>query len=178
MCTRQNYEKKHHTNKKVVPILRVSEKITLTYQGKRYQFKRTQFPIVLAYAITSHSAQGLTKERVIIDYGSNKAQHALFSVPFSRGQTLDGIFLKDFKKEYVHCDYQVLEEYERLETRAPYQFQNTYLYDPWFYNSITEQVSLEEIRVIYLNMTGLNIIDRFQCLRNDINLMSADVICI
>ena len=27
-------------------------------------------------------------------------------------------------------------------------------------------------------MTGLNIIDRFQCLRNDINLMSADVICI
>ena len=98
MCTRQNYEKKHPTNKKAVPILRVSEKITLTYHGKKYQFKRTQFPIVLAYAITSHSAQGLTKERVIIDYGSNKAQHALFSVPFSRGQTLDGIFLKDFKK--------------------------------------------------------------------------------
>ena len=32
--------------------------------------------------------------------------------------------------------------------------------------------------MIYLNMTGLNIIDRFQCLKNDINLMSADVICI
>ena len=90
----QNYEKKHHTNKKAVPILMVSEKITLTSHGKKYQFKRTQFTIVLAYAITSHSAQGLTKERVIIDYGSNKAQHALFSVPFSRGQTLDGIFLK------------------------------------------------------------------------------------
>ena len=71
-----------------------------------------------------------------------------------------------------------MEEYERLETRATYQFENTYLYDPWFYNSITKEVSLEEIRVIYLNMTGLNIIDRFQCLRNDINLMSADVICI
>ena len=68
------------------------------------------------------SAQGLTKERVIIDYGSNKAQHELFSVLFSRGQTLDGIFLKDFKRECVHCDYRVLEEYERLETRARYQF--------------------------------------------------------
>ena len=32
--------------------------------------------------------------------------------------------------------------------------------------------------MIYLNITGLNIIDRFQCLKNDINLMSADVICI
>ena len=32
--------------------------------------------------------------------------------------------------------------------------------------------------MVYLNMTGLNIIDRFECLRNDINLMSANVICI
>ena len=32
--------------------------------------------------------------------------------------------------------------------------------------------------MIYLNITGLNIIDRFQCLKHDINLMSADVICI
>ena len=90
--------------------------------------------MVLAYAITSHSAQGLTKERVIIDYGSNKAQHALFSVPFSRGQTLDGIFLKEFKREYVHCDSRVLEEYEQLETKATYQFENIYLYDPCFWN--------------------------------------------
>ena len=47
-----------------------------------------------------------------------------------------------------------------------------------FIIQLQKKVSLEEIRVIYLNMTGLNIIDRFQCLRNDINLMSADVICI
>ena len=34
------------------------------------------------------------------------------------------------------------------------------------------------MRLIYLNMKGLPNIDRFKCLSNDINLMSADVICI
>ena len=32
--------------------------------------------------------------------------------------------------------------------------------------------------MIYYNIEGLPNIDRFKCLRNDINLMSADVICI
>ena len=76
--------------------------------GRNFTFRRTQFPLVLAYAITSHSVQGITKEKVIIDYGSNPAKHALFFVPFSRAKTLDGIFLKDFKREYVHCDQQFL----------------------------------------------------------------------
>ena len=127
--TRQNYEKKH-PNPNAVPIFRVREEVTVTMNGTKFKFRRTQFPLVLAYAITSHSAQGITKERVIIDFGPNQAKHALFSVPFSRAKTLDGIFLKDFKREYVNCDPTVLEEYERLETRARYKFENTYLYDP------------------------------------------------
>ena len=134
--------------------------------------------MVLAYAITSHSAQGITKERVIIDYGSNQVKHALFFVPFSRAKTLDGIFLKDFKSDYVHCDPRVLEEYQRLETTARYKFENTYLYDPWFYNSSTKEVSMPEIKVIYLNIKGIADIDKLTYLQNDINLMSADVICI
>jgi len=109
--TRQNSEIKHPTNSNAVPIVKVSEIITLQFEGTKFKFKRTQFPMVLAYAITSHSAQGITKERVIIDYGSNKAQHALFSVPFSRAQTLNGIFLKKIERKYVYCDYRVIEEY-------------------------------------------------------------------
>ena len=68
-----------------------------------------------------------TKERFIIEYGSNKAKHALFSVPLSKAQALDGIFWKDFKRKYVHYDYRVLEEYEQLQTRAIYEFK-TYIY--------------------------------------------------
>ena len=54
--------------------------------------------MVLTYAITSHSAHGITKDRVIIYYGSNKAKHALFSVPFSRAKTLNGILKKNLRE--------------------------------------------------------------------------------
>ena len=95
--------------------------------GKQYTFKRCQFPLVLAYAITCYASQGITKERVIIDYTGNRQSHALFSVLFSRAKTLDGIFLKSFKKEYVYCDPQARNEYDHLEKTGMYQFSNTYL---------------------------------------------------
>ena len=79
---------------KTVPIFKISEQVTLKIDGTKFIFRQTQFPLVLAYDITSHEAQGITKERVIIDYGSNHAKHALFSVPFSRAKTLEGIFFK------------------------------------------------------------------------------------
>ena len=176
--TRRNSERKHATFKKAVPIVRISEQVKLTVDGKQYTFKRTQFPLVVAYAITSYASQGITKERVIIDYGDNKQKHALFSVPFSRATTLDGIFLKKFKKEYVYCDPRVIQEYQRLENTAKYQFQNTYLYDPCFLNASTNEPSSNEIKMTYLNINGLMDYDHFECLQNDINLMSSDIICI
>ena len=81
---KQNYNRKYPTNSHAVPIVKVSEKITLTSHGRTYIFKRTKFPMVLAYVITSHSVEGITKERVIIHFASNQAKHALFSVPFSQ----------------------------------------------------------------------------------------------
>ena len=134
--------------------------------------------MVLAYAITCHASQGITKERVIIDYTETRPKHALFSVPFSRGKTLDGIFLKSFKKQYVYCDPQVLNEYDRLEKTAMYQFSNTYLYDNWLINASTKEPSFKEIKMSYLNINGLVDSDHLECLRSDINLMSSDIIYI
>merc|ERR1712115_426821 len=176
--TRKKFGKKNNVYPKAVPIVRHSEQLKLTYERKPYTFKRSQFPLVLAYAITCHASQGITKERVIIDYTGNRQKHALFSVPFSRGQTLDGIFLKSFKPQYVYCDHQVLNEYERLEKSAMYEFCNTYLYDNWLINASTKQPSFEEIKMSYLNINGLVDSDHLECLRSDINLMSSDIICI
>ena len=78
--TMKSSGRKHPTNSHAVPIVNVSEKITLTSYRKTYKFRRTQFPTVLAYAITSHSAQGITKDRVIINYDSNQAKHTFFFV--------------------------------------------------------------------------------------------------
>merc|ERR1712115_396197 len=176
--TRRNFGRSHEIYKKAVPIVRHTEQLKLKYDGKQYTFKRSQFPLVLAYAITCYASQGITKERVIIDYTGNRQKHALFSVPFSRGTTLDGIFLKSFKPQYVYCDHQVLNEYERLEKSAMYEFCNTYLYDNWLINASTKQPSFEEIKMSYLNINGLVDSDHLECLRSDINLMSSDIICI
>merc|ERR1712177_25594 len=176
--TRRNFGKSHEIYKKAVPIVRHTEQLKLKYDGKQYTFIRSQFPLVLAYAITCYASQGITKERVIIDYTGNRQKHALFSVPFSRGKTLDGIFLKSFKPQYVYCDHQVLNEYERLEKSAMYEFCNTYLYDNWLINASTKQPSFEEIKMSYLNINGLVDSDHLECLRSDINLMSSDIICI
>merc|ERR1712240_563091 len=176
--TRRNFWKSHDIYKNAIPIVRHKEQLKLTYEGKQYTFKRSQFPLVLGYAITCHASQGITKERVIIDYTGTRPKHALFSVPFSRGKTLDGIFLKSFKTQYVYCDPQVLNEYDRLEKTAMYKFSNTYLYDNWLINPSTKEPSFKEIKMSYLNINGLVDSDHLECLRSDINLMSSDIICI
>lgn len=65
--TRRNFGKSHEIYQKAVPIVRHTEQLKLKYDGKQYSFKRSQFPLVLAYAITCYASQGITKERVIID---------------------------------------------------------------------------------------------------------------
>merc|ERR1712243_155901 len=70
--TRKNFGKKNVVYPKAVPIVRHSEQLKLTYERKPYTFKRSQFPLVLAYAITCYASQGITKERVIIDYTGNR----------------------------------------------------------------------------------------------------------
>ena len=49
-------------HKNVVPIVRISEQLKLKVDGKQYTFKRSQFTLVVAYAITCYASQGITKE--------------------------------------------------------------------------------------------------------------------
>ena len=64
--TQNNSEKKHSTISKAVPIVRISEQVKLKVDEKQYTFKRSQFPLVLVYAITSHSSQGITKNESLL----------------------------------------------------------------------------------------------------------------
>ena len=177
--TRHTCKHKHPQYKDAVPILRIKEKVKVKVpvNGKTYYFQRTQFPLVSAYAITCHASQGITKERVIIDYPTNQKRHGLFFVPFSRARTLNGVFLKNFSINHIYCDPDVIKELERLESKALYKFRNIYLYDDYFYNVITGQ-PCSDIKVSYLNINGLLHSNHFQCLKSDKNLMSTDILCI
>lgn len=53
-----------------------------------------QYPLRLAWAITIHKSQGLTFDRVVIDFGVGTFASGQAYVALSRAKTFDGIFLK------------------------------------------------------------------------------------
>jgi ATP-dependent DNA helicase PIF1 len=83
----------------------------------------TQYPLILAWAITIHKSQGKTFEKVIIDIGKGTFAHGQVYVALSRCTTLDGIILKrPILKKHIWTDYQVVDfltkyQYHKAEQR-------------------------------------------------------------
>jgi len=81
----------------------------------------TQFPIMLAWAVTIHKGQGKTFDRVIIDIGKGTFAHGQMYVALSRCTTLGGIILKrPALKKHIWTNYQVMDfltkyQYQKAE---------------------------------------------------------------
>ncbi len=69
----------------------------------------TQFPIKLAWAITIHKAQGRTFDKLIIDLEKNAFAAGQTYFAFSRGTSLNNIYLiRPLKKSDIRLDYQIV----------------------------------------------------------------------
>jgi hypothetical protein len=76
----------------------------------------TQFPLMLAWAITIHKSQGKTFEKVIIDIGRGTFAHGQMYVALSRCTTLEGIVLKrPILKKHIWTDFQVVDFLTRYQ---------------------------------------------------------------
>ena len=70
----------------------------------------SQYPIVLAWAVTIHKAQGKTFEKVLVDVGWGAFAHGQMYVALSRCTKLEGItLLKPFRAKDVIVDQAVLD---------------------------------------------------------------------
>jgi len=85
----------------------------------------TQYPLMLAWAVTIHKSQGKTFDKVIIDFGRGTFAHGQAYVALSRCTSLDGIVLKQpFRKQHILMDYDVIKyltryQYDRANKALP-----------------------------------------------------------
>ena len=87
----------------------------------------TQFPLMLAWAVTIHKSQGKTFDRVIIDIGRGTFTHGQMYVALSRCTTLEGIILRQrINKNNIWADYRVVKfltgfQYEQAEQTTSFE---------------------------------------------------------
>lgn len=85
----------------------------------------TQYPLMLAWAVTIHKAQGKTFSRVILDIGKGTFAHGQMYVALSRCTAMDGLVLKKpVEMKHIWMDRAVVDfmtgfQYKRSEMECP-----------------------------------------------------------
>ena len=118
------------TNSKAVP-LEVC-KVRFNVGSGNVSYQRTQFPAVLAYAVTSHRSQGDTLEEVIVDFKPDPGDKAYitegaFYVALTRATKSENVYLKDFDKSYIKINKHVMDKIDAMRKYKSYNFKRCFL---------------------------------------------------
>ena len=76
---------------------------------------RTQIPLRLAYAITTHKSQGANLDCALIDIGNNVFEYGQAYVALSRVRSLEGLYIYDFDPDAIVAHPRVLAFYTALQ---------------------------------------------------------------
>src|SRR5690242_13032122 len=79
---------------------------------------RTQFPLINAFALTSHKVQASTLPDISLDLNSQMFEKGQAYVAISRCTNWNNVKIKSLSREAFAADKSVIKEYERLETIA------------------------------------------------------------
>ena len=81
----------------------------------RTKIKRTQYPLRLAYGITIHKSQGMTFDKLVVNF-NRIFDYGQAYVALSRTRTLDGLIIRGFDHNKIVANKEVVEFYKKLET--------------------------------------------------------------
>jgi hypothetical protein len=85
-----------------IPPVESRSVFKMKFQGGQKKIKKIQLPLILAFALTIHKAQGLTKDYVLFIASSKLFARGLSYVAISRCVSLDGLYLIGAKVTTKH----------------------------------------------------------------------------
>ena len=90
-----------------------------TWPIEDYEFvSRSQIPLQLAFAVTTHKAQGATLDSALVDIGSGIFEYGQAYVALSRVRSLEALYVHDFDKTAFRAHPKVKEFYSKLSTKT------------------------------------------------------------
>ena len=103
------------TNQNAVPIYQTQAMFPI-HKKASCQATRSQFPLILVWAVTIHKCQGQTLPEIVIDMtpakGKFKAGEAY--VAFSRVRTIEKLHIINYTQNQIHVSEHVEKEMKRL----------------------------------------------------------------
>ena len=102
------------------PIVEFTNGITQIIQPYIWNSERMpgiaikQIPLIYAWAITIHKAQGVTLDKALIDIGEEIFECGQTYVALSRIKTLEGLYLKSFDYKKITINKKVQQFYKEL----------------------------------------------------------------
>jgi ATP-dependent DNA helicase PIF1 len=90
-----------------------------TWPIEDYEFvSRSQIPLQLAFAVTTHKSQGSTLDSALVDIGSGIFEYGQAYVALSRVRSLEALYVHDFDKTAFRAHPKVKEFYSKLLTKT------------------------------------------------------------
>lgn len=104
----------------------------------------SQFPLVLAWAITIHKIQGATLDKAIVDCGNNVFECGQTYVALSRIRRLSGLYLTGLNMEKIKVNQKVVEFYNEIEKEIK-EIKTESIFDNFKYEDKDKDVKIIKI---------------------------------